>query len=217
MLSGKELNQENNGTGPAYQAENIHFHGLTYADTKQIALDLWRDNALQFSREAAQIAKDRVDEFLDSLLEQLGKKNTELFNSLRDPSMQIAVFDAQKQFAKYADRYTADILIEFLVQKANGPTRSWNAIMIDEALTVVPRLTKSMMDTLTILFISNQLLKVIKNFEQWSEIIVTVIPKIIEFSAYEAEQHSYLKYIGCVEGLAEKENKRTLFESAMLE
>ncbi|MBJ6141770.1 LPO_1073/Vpar_1526 family protein [Hymenobacter sp. BT559] len=152
MLGDKEFTQENSGPGPSYQAESMTF-GLSYADTKQIALDLWKDNAVKLSQEAAQTALARVNEFLDSYLFKLNEINPELFNTLKEPSIQMALFNAQRDYAKANDKDLGNLLVQLLIERASNQERTLLQLTLDESLLTAPKLTQKHLDILTLIIL----------------------------------------------------------------
>jgi hypothetical protein len=152
MLGDKEFTQENSGPGPNYQAESMSF-GLSYADTRQIALDLWKDNALKLSQEAAQIALARIDDFLDSYFSKLHTINPELFNALKEPSMKMALFAAQRDYAKTCDEDLGRLLVQLLTERNKLQERTLLQLTLDEGLITASKLIQRQLNILTLCII----------------------------------------------------------------
>jgi hypothetical protein len=152
MLGDKEFNQENSGPGPSYQAESMSF-GLSYADTKQIALDLWKDNALKLSQEATQTALTRVNEFLDSFLSKINEIDPELLNTLKEPSMQMVLFAAQRDYAKTGDKDLENLLVKLLIERAKNQEKTLLQLTIDESLLTVAKLTQNQLNIISLSWI----------------------------------------------------------------
>ncbi len=152
MIKDKTQKQESGDNSANYQAETINQYGLSYRDAKEIALDVFKDNFTTLSEQAKNTAKERAEELVDSFLNEIKGKNPDLLNSVQEPSMQLAIYSAQKSYAKTGDKDVADLLVDILADRAEQNQRNLKQIVLDESLEVVPKLTNEQLDTLTIIF-----------------------------------------------------------------
>lgn len=127
--------------------------GVSYADAKEIALDVFRMNFHKLSSEAEQIALTRVEKFTDELYEKFHQKGEEIKESFNDPDMQYAIYTAQKEYARNGDVDTADTLMSLLIHRSEVKERSIRQIALNESISVVPKLTNYQLDLLSIIFL----------------------------------------------------------------
>lgn len=127
--------------------------GMTYSEVREIAKDVFEANFYKLSDIAAQTAKERADKLLDSYLDKLSERNPSAIKSSNDPDMQYALFTAQKEFARIGDEDLGEMLVNLLVDRAAHNERSLMQIVLNESLSIVPKLTVNQMDTLSIIFI----------------------------------------------------------------
>ena len=113
----------------------IYKAGLTYSEAKELALDVYRSNALELSGIAERIARDRVDEFTADFLERLRVSHPQPPETLGDPDMQYALFDAQRHAARSATKGLDEILLDLLVQRATSKQEDLLQIVLNEAIT----------------------------------------------------------------------------------
>ncbi|HEX8349034.1 MAG TPA: hypothetical protein VF598_03665, partial [Hymenobacter sp.] len=60
MINDKKLEQANTTGSTGYQSGGaMTVYGISYTEARQIALDLWKANALELSQQAAQVASER--------------------------------------------------------------------------------------------------------------------------------------------------------------
>ncbi len=135
--------------------------GITYKDAKNIAVDVFKSNYPELSEKAAPTARQRAEELIDDFLTKIQERKPEAINSMEDPGMQYAIFTAQKEYAKTGDKDLSDMLVDILVDRAAQQERNLKQIVLDESLSIVPKLTISQLDTLTLIFI----LKYLRNFQ----------------------------------------------------
>jgi len=199
MINDKISKQEGGDNSTNLQGQTIVINqGITYQDAKNIAADVFKSNYLELSVKAADTARQRAEELIDDFLAEVKERNPEAINTMESPGMQYAIFTAQKEYAKTGDKDLADMLVDILVDRAAQEERNLKQIVLDESLSIVPKLTLSQLDTLTIIFIlkysKNQqvgsipLLK--KYFEEYISPFTSLLSK--EDSLYQ-----HLEFAGC--------------------
>jgi hypothetical protein len=169
-------------------------HGIlrSYADAKDIAIDVYKANFLQLSKESADLALSRAEELTDNFLGKLKLENESAMGSLKDPGMQSSLFEAQKEFAKTGDKDLEGLLIDILVERAGVNDRNLHQIVLDESLKVAPKLTTDQMDALTITV--NGAVNSLETFKVLLE--RDFIPFIATLSK-ESSCYEHLEYAGC--------------------
>lgn len=199
MINDKINKQEGGENSTNLQGQNIVINqGITYQDAKNIAIDVFKSNYLELSTKAAETAKQRAEELVDDFLTEVQKRSPESINSMENPGMQYAIFTAQKEYAKTGDKDLSDMLVDILVDRAAQQERNLKQIVLDESLSIVPKLTISQLDTLTIVFI----LKYSRNFQVGS---VPLLKKYLEdyilpFTSTlskDASLYQHLEFAGC--------------------
>lgn len=199
MINDKINKQEGGENSTNLQGQNIVINqGITYQDAKNIAIDVFKSNYLELSTKAAETAKQRAEELVDDFLTEVQKRSPESINSMENPGMQYAIFTAQKEYAKTGDKDLSDMLVDILVDRAAQEERNLKQIVLDESLSIVPKLTLSQMDSLTIIFI----LKYSRNFQVGS---VPLLKKYLEeyispFTSLLSKENSlyqHLEFAGC--------------------
>ncbi|KAA6340629.1 hypothetical protein EZS27_011518 [termite gut metagenome] len=154
MVNDKITKQEGGENSTNLQGGTIIVNnGITYQDAKNIALDVFKSNYLELSEKAANTAKTRAEELIDDYIFKLQERTPEAINSMENPGMQYAVFTAQKEYAKTGDKELSDMLVDILVDRATQQERNLKQIVLDESLSIVPKLTSNQLDTLTIIFV----------------------------------------------------------------
>lgn len=126
--------------------------GLTYADVKQIALDVFRNNFENLSTVAANTARTRAEEITENFLKKLQEQNDKALNSAQDPDFQYSLLTVQKEFARSGDKDLADLLVDILVERTKVEQRGLLQIVLNESLAVAPKLTKSQFEALSVIF-----------------------------------------------------------------
>lgn len=96
-------------------------------------------------------AKDVSDGFIDKTTEQEEKIIKKIFGRLSEPNMQIAIFEAQKGYAKYGNKEKLDRLIELLIEKGKQTPGSLKDILLDDAIEKLSKMTSNQLNILSYL------------------------------------------------------------------
>jgi hypothetical protein len=197
-MIGDDFQQTNSGEGTGYQAKKIVVNGLSITEAHQMALDLWKSNALVLSQLAAEVALGRVNEFLDAFLAKLNAVNPALFDALQQPGMQMALYNAQKEYARSGDKDQFALLIDVLVDRANEPERNVMQIVLDESLAVLPKLTQEHLDLLSLTMVFRGAFARPQErrgqFDRLMEIITRLCANLVERS----RAITHMQYCSCV-------------------
>jgi hypothetical protein len=153
-IDSPENIQHSGDHGTSIQAKEIHMvGGITYSDAKEIAEDVFKNNFVQLRDEAKAVAEERASEITSKLLVKLKDKDGDSFHNFKDPGLQSALFDAQKEYAKVGDEDLADVLVDILVDRAALNERNLMQIVLNESLQTAPKLTPPLFDILSVTFI----------------------------------------------------------------
>jgi hypothetical protein len=188
----------NNSTNVQGGSVEIHQYGLSYSDVKDIALDVYKANYIQLKEDAAELAKNRAEELTDNFLTTLFKENPEAISGMRLPGMQIALFEAQKQYAKNGDKELEALLVNILVERASSPERSINQIVLDESLSIASKLTVEQMDALTLNFIlSKTINNGLTSLTNLNDYIINGLIPFLPNLTKTSSCYEHLEYTGC--------------------
>lgn len=153
----KDQNQEGGDGSTNLQGQSITIHqGISYADAKEIALDVYKANFLALASDAAETARQRAEEITDDFLKKLTDENEAALSQMSTPGMQSALYEAQKQYAKTGDKDLQGLLVDILVDRAGEADRTIHQIVLDESLQVAAKLTTEQIDALTLNFLLTQ-------------------------------------------------------------
>lgn len=201
MINDQVQKQQGGDASTNLQGQSIVINqGISYSDARDIALDVYKSNFLQLSHDAAELARTRAEELTDSFLTKLKETNETAIEQMKQPAMQAALYEAQKQYAKSGDEDMEYMLVDILVQRASTSERNTKQIVLDEALEVVSKLTNVQLNILSLNFGLTRLSKNdIKNIDDLinyinNELLVFVNPNL----DYHESWFEHLAYSGCV-------------------
>lgn len=200
MLRGNKYEQHGGEHSVNLQGENVHYHGITYRDAKEIAQDVFEKNFRELSDEAGEIATQRANEVLDQIMGKLQKIEEKSLESFKDPDVQYQIFNVQKEYARNGDKDLADMLTDLLVERVKESDRNLKQILLNESMSVLPKLTSPQINILTWIFLLRRVINPnvenLSHLQNFFQEIYTPIPLEPEELRLEAN-YMHLQYAGC--------------------
>jgi len=126
--------------------------GLSYSEVRDVALDVFRENFLILRDLAMSTAEDRARVFIERLIAEMQSSSGSPPESMGEPAMQSALYEAQKAYALSGDEVLSDVLVRLLVDRAGNDDKDLAQVVQQQALEVVPKLTTPQIHTLAVLF-----------------------------------------------------------------
>lgn len=189
------LNQTNNTQNVGAQTNN---YGITVEEVRSIVSDAFKAEAYKFLDHAGDIATARAQKLCDAVLARLESENPAALNQARDPDFRYALLTAQKAFARNDDQDTGALLVELLVERTREEGQNLAQVVLNEALDIVPRLTKAQIAALTIAFITRRTLNFhVQNFPAFLEIMDQQVAPYVQNAKLSEAAFSHMAFTGC--------------------
>ena len=181
------------------QAENITINtGLTIAHVKEIALDVFEDNFNKLAGVAKETADNRAKEITEQFLSELVSNNPEGLEVAEDPDFQYSLFHVQKEYARCGDKELGDILVDILVDRSKEEGRSLLQIVLNESLTVAPKLNAIQLDIISCFFnIVYTQDNDVGNLEGFREYINNAVLVFADAIGEKDSNYQHINYVGC--------------------
>jgi hypothetical protein len=195
-----EQNQKagHNSTNIQAHGSVVIHQGLTIANARQIALDVFRENYLSLSGDAADLARLRAEEITEKFLKDLQEQNPEGVKQAGDPDFQHAIFTVQKEYARCGDKELGDLLVDLLVDRTKQSSRSILQIVLNESLSVAPKLTQDQISALSLVFLFRYTINYsVKNLASLDTFLDHHVAPFIEVIEKKEACYQHLEYSGC--------------------
>ncbi|WP_426996322.1 LPO_1073/Vpar_1526 family protein [Pseudarthrobacter sp. N5] len=155
MMSRKPVQELTAGDGGInYQAAgDIINNGPSRQEVQDIALGVYRANALELRGIAEDIAFARAERVTNDFLNRLMDKDPEAAKNLADPDIQSVMFEAQKEYARSGEEDLAKVLVELLADRTIETERSLRTLVLNEAISSVPKLTEQQRRAIGLVFL----------------------------------------------------------------
>jgi hypothetical protein len=200
----KSQKQEGGDSSTNLQAESATItnitnnNGITYSDAKEIFVDMFNANFPKLLAAATTTAQERAEDVTEKFFLKLNERNPEAIKEFEQPAMQDALFTLQKQYAKSGDKELGDLLVDILVDRAAEPKRNMLQIVLDESLTVAPKLTIEQLDTITLSFLLVRTRRIdCSNYIDLINHFAKRVCPFVEGLTSEQTDYSHIEYLGC--------------------
>jgi hypothetical protein len=181
------------------QATSISFHqGFSVTEVRQIALDVFRANFFELAGDAKNIARQRAEEITEDFLKQLQTQHADGLKRAQDPDFQYALFTVQKEYARCGDRELGDLLVDLLVDRTKHESRSIQQIVLNESLSVAPKLTLDQLAGLSLIFLFKySVIQGIRNHQILLECLDRYVAPFAALISDKVACYQHLEYSGC--------------------
>lgn len=155
MLSKNQKQDVTNGSTAIQAGGNVTITktGLTYAEVRDAALDVFRSNFYELAGVAKEIARVRAEEITEAFLQRLQKEYPEGLDKSQEPDFQYALFTVQKEYARNGDKDLGDLLVDLLIDRSKREQRDILQIVLNESLGTAPKLTENQLAALAVIFL----------------------------------------------------------------
>jgi hypothetical protein len=180
------------------QAQTINITGISVSEARQIALDVFKANALELAGTARDLFEARGREFIDRYLEGLLQRKPDALTSFGDPDMLHVLFTAQRDYAKRGDQELSDLLVDLLIDRAQQHALSLRQLVLNESLFVAPKLTSDQFDILSLAFIFRHSMNAgIGTLEEFDEYFRSAVIPFAGHLPDHSAPYQHLQYAGC--------------------
>lgn len=193
-----------NASGPATinQANgNIntehHYHiGLQIADVIPLVHDLVKSDLNIYKIQAEQTATCRLEEFAKSFEKEIIDKVADKIDRFAEPSIQFATREAAVGYIKSGSSDEKESLIDLLIERVKEEEHTSMQHLIDDAIRIIPKLSRKNVAILTLLTYSKlSLTGTKKSLDEWVSCMNPVINDLQDVSPLDIE---YLVQADCV-------------------
>ena len=188
--------------------------GVSAVEVVQICNDIMRAQMSIYTQQANESAQKRLDSFCKKFTTRLTKVEEIISKQLKEPSIQIALYESIKGSIDGNNDELTDELIDLMIDRMSIPERCSKQFIIDAARRVLPKLTQSHIAFLALKVFSD--LKLGGNSEVVSEILFSKLEQLlVNCTTISDLDIDYLSQVGCFGNPKMLINKRSI-ESKLL-
>ncbi len=148
--SGGDNSTFNQAGGDVNLSTTIN-NGMGYFEVKDLFMDLFQNEFTKLGKDVEDLINERAERIITGYLNKLVEENPNLIQNTKDPDVRFGIIEAQKAYARFGNSEMSELLIDVLVQRTKAED-SFSSIVLNEALTVIPKLTKFQINILSVLY-----------------------------------------------------------------
>lgn len=176
----------------------VQNNGMQPQEACQLALNLFMDNFPKLQQIAADIARERVDEFCRTTIEKLQHASVKDYSAFTDPDVQYVLYDAQKNYARFGTQQMLETLTDLVANRVTNNDDFVLKITIDKAISIASMLTPKQLDYLSLLFLCTRVkIHHVQTLEDLNSFLNRMCD-IFSVSPYDASI-TYLAMLGCLQ------------------
>ena len=196
-MTRKKMDQTSGSDSTNIQVAGNAQFGISYESARQIALDVFKANFYEFSEKAAKKALERAEEITEKFLKTFFEDSNQDKTKLEEPAVQSSIYEVQKAYARTGDEQLAQRLLDTLVARVISEERSINQIVLDEAISVLPKLTDNEVNLLSFMVSATKVqYQGINTLQAFDDFVNTALLKFFPDKISTSEL-KHLQYCGC--------------------
>lgn len=175
-------------------------NGLQVSDVVPIVKAMVQSELALYQQQAENTAQRRFDDFAHTLESAIAEKVAEKVERFNEPAMQFAAREAAVGYIKSGSLSDREALIDLLIERVKEKEHSSSQMLIDEAIKILPKLSKESLAILTLLAYRNLMLSqgfvpVLEGWFKCIKPILDVLPAITKLDI------ACLSQADCVTGI----------------
>ena len=119
-----------------------------------------------------------------------------MIQNTKNPDIRYDIIEAQKAYARFGNTEMAELLVDVLVQRTKAED-SFSSIVLNEALTVIPKLTKLQINILTVLYAIETISYVNPTNNTIGTFYDTILSPFLDERLIPKNEHFYLYLQSC--------------------
>ncbi len=133
-----------------------HHHGLSYSDTKDLFLLLWKQNSPKLAKAARAETKRRVDEFATTFARVAAEQKIteEQLSAFAEPDVQFMLNQAIQTAARKQGSDVRDLLARLLLRRLQTDEDDLESLAIGEAVIAVAKLAPNQLRILALCYVT---------------------------------------------------------------
>lgn len=175
-----------------------NYYGLSPQEACNMTMQLFYDNFPKLQEAANEVVRERVNELMGEIAQKIEERKLGDMSPFGDPDVQYAVYEAQKNYARFGTKEMMSSLSELVAHRIqHNDEGCCLKVTIDKAIELVPSLTPGQLDLLSLFFwcykVGLPLIRDLNELKAHLDALSSIF-KNADFNSV-----SYLNMLGCLE------------------
>lgn len=194
----QEIADVDNSVVNQAQGDIIIHNGITVETAMDICKYVVKSELAIYTQQAEETAYKRWKDISEKTIDRISSLKQELLQRFNEPAIQMALNETFKSHITTGDEELEEDLIDLLIERLNVQDRTTEQAIIDEARSIIPKLSPAAIALLTVLVFSKLIFPY--NKSKYEELIIKLSPVISRIQNITVLDTEYLKQVGCGSG-----------------
>lgn len=190
---------------------NNIYNGLSFQDARELFKLLIEKEMALFRQEARVEADKRFNEIKEMILSEVAKHDDKLLEKFKDPAIQIALHETMYNYIKTGDEKLGHIMVGYLIDRLHIEERSTTLALIDEARSIIPKLSAKVVALLAFKVFGGIKFDVLFTSEKYDKYLDDLSVLAEDIKGLSSMDIDFLKQLGCAD------NKMMITDSSFKE
>lgn len=190
---------------------NNIYNGLSFQDARELFKLLIEKEMALFRQEARVEADKRFNEIKEMILSEVAKHDDKLLEKFKDPAIQIALHETMFNYIKTGDEKLGHIMVGYLIDRLHIEERSTTLALIDEARSIIPKLSAKVVALLAFKVFGGIKFDVLFTSEKYDKYLDDLSVLAEDIKGLSSMDIDFLKQLGCTD------NKMMITDSSFKE
>lgn len=190
-----------------YQAQGnitvVNQYGITRENIQEELSSFFQENMPIFRNVAQNVANERAEELNNAFITQIAELENDIvdkiYKRLSEPDMQMAIFESQKNYAKYGDKEKLEQFVKLLISKGLEESTSLKNLLLDDAITTINKMNQAQIDLLSYLVRKHTIILDIKStLDIYNKYLAKMLLHIYTLDVLTHSDVDYLAHLGCI-------------------
>lgn len=175
------------------------YNGLSFQEARELFNLLIEKEMALFRQEARVEADKRFNEIKDMILSEVAKYDERLLVRFKDPAIQIALHETMFNYIKTGDEKLGHIMVGYLIDRLHVEERSTTLALIDEARSIIPKLSAKVVALLAFKVFGGIKFDVLFTSEKYDKYLDDLSVLAEDIKGLSSMDIDFLKQLGCAD------------------
>jgi hypothetical protein len=172
--------------------------GITTTEAREIALDVYKANALDLAKSARDLVDERVSKITDKIVTEIHNRKPDALNAFGDPDFQYKLYESSIAFARSGDTELEKLLVDLMVERASENARSTKQLILNEAVEVVGKVSQQQHFIIVSVFLARHSRFQTGDYKDFLSRLDTLWVKYFNEINKSDLSYKHLEYLGCM-------------------
>lgn len=173
--------------------------GMSFSEVKDVAMMVFEKNFIKLGEQVEELVNERAEKFIIHYLDKIRMNHPEALKNTIDPDIRAGIYEAQRDFVRSGKENIEDLLVDLLVERTTEIESNFKNIVMNEALSVASKLSKTQIDILSVSYLGKYISFTQPTHPQVYSDFIKPFQYLFDQNVDAYSDYSFLSYLGCLD------------------